>query len=152
MMHTPITHCPQCHVKDFIKNGKSGGRQRYKCKSCQYNFTVPKLGKRIDRYYVRLSLRLYLEGLGFRSIERIVGVSHVSVMNWVKKYGKELKALRLCKKESIEAVEVDELHSYVGSKKTTYGSGLLWTGSVNRCWVLQSATGVNKQGSDWAGN
>ena len=118
MMHTPITHCPQCHVKDFIKNGKSGGRQRYKCKSCQYNFTVPKLGKRIDRYYVRLSLRLYLEGLGFRSIERIVGVSHVSVMNWVKKYGKELKALRLCKKESIEAVEVDELHSYVGSKKT----------------------------------
>ncbi|MBC6409120.1 MAG: IS1 family transposase [Ekhidna sp.] len=30
-----------------------------------------------------------MEGLGFRSIERTVGVSHVSVINWVKKYGKE---------------------------------------------------------------
>ena len=31
-------------------------------------------------------LQLYLEGLTYREIERILGISHVSIMNWVKKY------------------------------------------------------------------
>ena len=146
-MYTKITSCPKCHAKDFVKNGKIAGKQRYQCKSCQYNFTVAKLGKGIDPYYIRLSLRLYLEGLGFRSIERIVGVSHVSVINWVKKYGKGLKALRRSGQESIRAKEVDALCSYIDSKKTTYSSGLLWTGRVNGCWILQSGTRVKKQAS-----
>ena len=44
------------------------------------------VGKKIDDYYVNKSLQLYLEGLTYREIERILGVSHVSIMNWVKKY------------------------------------------------------------------
>jgi len=35
---------------------------------------------------VNKALQLYLEGLTYREIERILGVSHVSIMNWVKKY------------------------------------------------------------------
>jgi len=53
--------------------------------SMPIHFTIPKLGKGIDLYDVQLCLRLYLEGLGFRSIEGMVGESHVSVINWVKK-------------------------------------------------------------------
>jgi hypothetical protein len=44
------------------------------------------MGKKIDDYYVNKSLQLYLEGLTYREIERILGISHVSIMNWVKKY------------------------------------------------------------------
>ena len=29
---------------------------------------------------------MYLEGVSYREIERLLGISHVSVMNWVKKY------------------------------------------------------------------
>nr|WP_262907622.1 hypothetical protein [Hymenobacter sp. BT770] len=32
-------------------------------------------------------MQLYIEGVSYREIERLLGVSHVSVMNWVKKYG-----------------------------------------------------------------
>ncbi|MEO0552336.1 MAG: helix-turn-helix domain-containing protein [Bacteroidota bacterium] len=32
------------------------------------------------------ALQLHLEGISYREIERLLGVSHVSVMNWVKKY------------------------------------------------------------------
>ncbi|MBA4259270.1 MAG: hypothetical protein C0446_08900 [Chitinophaga sp.] len=46
-----------------------------------------KEGKNIDPYYVVKSLQLYIEGISFREIERILGVSHVSVMNWVRQYG-----------------------------------------------------------------
>lgn len=78
--------CPNCSSEAFIKSGIINDRQRYKCKKCAYYFTVNKLGKKIDEYYVNKALQLYLEGLTYREIERILGVSHVSIMNWVKKY------------------------------------------------------------------
>ena len=62
-------------------------RQRFKCKQCGYHYTVAKVGKEINSYYVIKALQLYMEGVSYREIERLLGVSHVSVMNWVKKYG-----------------------------------------------------------------
>jgi hypothetical protein len=67
---------------------------------------------------------LYLEGLGFRSIGRYLGVSNVTVLKWIRSFGEEVKSLQEETKE-IEMVELDEMHSYVGSKKTTFGYGLL---------------------------
>lgn len=78
--------CPNCSSENNIKSGIVANRQRHKCKDCGYYFSVNKLGKRIDSYYVNKALQLYLEGLTYREIERILGISHVSVMNWVKKY------------------------------------------------------------------
>lgn len=81
-----IDACPNCNSTSYIKSGIVNDRQRYKCKKCNYYFTVNKLGKQIDTYYVNKALQLYLEGLTYREIERILGISHVSIMNWVKKY------------------------------------------------------------------
>ncbi|MFN3640540.1 MAG: terminase gpP N-terminus-related DNA-binding protein [Flavobacterium sp.] len=78
--------CPKCNKEDIVKSGIIKDRQRFLCKSCNYYFTVNKLGKRIDQYYVTKALQLYLEGLSFREIERIIGVSHVTVSNWVKEF------------------------------------------------------------------
>ena len=47
----------------------------------------------------------------------------MTVYYWVKNWGE--KASLLKKEDPIEVVELDELHSYVGSKKTTVGYGLL---------------------------
>ncbi len=79
--------CPKCNSQQLIKSGVVKGRQRYRCKSCSFSFTVLKEGKSIDPYYVIKALQLYIEGVTYREIERILGISHVSVMNWVKKYG-----------------------------------------------------------------
>ncbi|OAV63834.1 Transposase [Bacteroidales bacterium Barb6XT] len=62
------------------------------------------------------ALQLYLEGSGFRSIGSLLRVSNVSVLNWIRKYGKEVPELNLKSKET-ETVEVGEMHSYTGSKK-----------------------------------
>jgi len=108
-----IEKCPRCLSENYIKHGKIKNVQRYYCKDCKYNFTVAKMGKSHDKYYIVRALQLYLEGMGFRAIERIIGVSHVTVMNWIRKYGKNLEPIRLDKtKEAI--VEVDELCSYIG--------------------------------------
>ncbi len=78
--------CPQCQSEDIAKSGVVKGRQRFRCRSCNYHFTVLKQGKNIDPYYVIKALQLYIEGVTFREIERILGISHVSVMNWVRRY------------------------------------------------------------------
>ena len=140
--------CPKCESENHIKRGIVKNRQRYMCKGCGYLYTVNKIGKQLEKQYVIRSLQLYLEGLGFRSIERIMGVSHVSVINWVKKYGKNVEVLRKEDKPGVE-VEVDELYSYIGTKKTKYGSGLLLTGNVKGYWVLSQETAQPIQETDF---
>ena len=78
--------CPKCQQKNIVKSGIINERQRFLCKDCNYYFTVKKLGKQIDDYFVTKALQLYLEGLSFREIERIIGVSHVTISSWIKKY------------------------------------------------------------------
>lgn len=116
--------CPKCSSAEKIKNGFVRGLQRYKCKKCCYNYTVEKRSGEYSKAIKRKALQLYLEGLGFRSIGRILGVSNVSVLNWIRGFGEEVKSLQN-DNQSIEYVELDEMHSYIGNKKTIVGSGLL---------------------------
>ena len=50
-----------------------------------------------------------MEGDGFRRIERILKVSHVPVINWVKKAGAKLEKVSK-KDEKVEVLELDELY------------------------------------------
>lgn len=79
-----VNLCLRCNSGDCVKSGIVNQRQRFRCKSCNYYFSVQKIGKKIDNYYVTKALQLYLEGLSYREIERILGISHVSISNWVK--------------------------------------------------------------------
>ena len=113
--------CPKCGCGDCKKDGIVNGRQRHKCKSCGYRHTVQHVGKSAN--VKRQALELYLEGLGFRSIGRFLKCSHVAVYNWIKAFGKTADDIRSDKE--IEVVEIDEMHSYISSKKTSVGYGLL---------------------------
>lgn len=63
--------CPKCNNQNVSKSGIIKGKQRFFCKNCNYNFTVKKLGKQIDDYYVTKALQLYLEGLSYRERNKI---------------------------------------------------------------------------------
>ncbi len=56
---------------------------------------------------------MYLNGMGFRGIERVTGIHHTTIINWVKESGEELP-----KDESgePELAELDELQTYVGRR------------------------------------
>ena len=118
--------CPSCSSEFFTKAGVVKGRQRYRCKSCGYYFTVGKLGKRIDDYYVNKALQLYLEGLTYREIERILGVSHVSIMNWVKKYNIK-RPYNSKYHPTYKILNHVELQNYVKDVANISGAGLLVT-------------------------
>ena len=116
--------CKKCNCTVSVKNGIVNGRQRYKCKECGYNYTVERRSTEYSKEVKKRALQLYLEGLGFRSIGRILGVSNVSVLNWIRSFGEEIQVLQGDSK-AIKYVELDEMHSYIGNKKTTVGFGLL---------------------------
>lgn len=79
--------CPKCLSQSVQRAGFIREKQRYYCSSCNYHFTVAKEGRSTDPYFVIKALQLHLEGVSYREIERLLGVSHVSVMKWVRKHG-----------------------------------------------------------------
>ncbi|OAV69810.1 Transposase [Bacteroidales bacterium Barb6] len=62
---------------------------------------------------------MYLEGLGFRAIGRILEISYGTVYCWIKKWGTEVNLPE--REESIEVVELDEIHTYINQKKLLSG-------------------------------
>jgi transposase-like protein len=116
--------CPKCHHPKFVKAGVVQDRQRYKCKSCGYYFTVSKQGKEIDPYYVIKALQLYIEGVSYREIERLLGISHVTVMNYVKKY--HIKAPEnYGYRPSYQILSHAELLRFLENPKVLKNSGLM---------------------------
>lgn len=116
--------CPRCSATEVVKNGKVHLRQRYLCKDCRYHFTVSKLGKQIDPYYMTKALQLYLEGLSLRDIEKIVGISHVTISSWVKKHN----IPRLFKEKvrtSYRVLRHQELLEYLSEKQNLKNRGII---------------------------
>jgi len=80
--------------------------------------------------------------MGFRAIERSTGVHHTTIINWLKQIGEQLPDAP--EKDVIPEVgELDELETFVGSKKNKIW---LWT-AVNHfsqgilAWVLGDHSG-----------
>ena len=121
-----ILTCPKCQSNHIIKSGIIKSKQRYLCKKCNYFFTVSKIGKKIDDYYVTKALQLYLEGLSFREIERIIGVSHVTVSNWVKSYNIK-KPSQGNYHPTYKIFNHLELIEYLKNKELLSGAGMIIT-------------------------
>jgi transposase-like protein len=63
-----------------------------------------------------------LNGMGFRAIERVMGVHHTTVIDWVQQKGKKLPDA-IAPDNIPDVGEWDELETFVGSKKTRFGCG-----------------------------
>lgn len=118
--------CPKCGQQHIVRSGIVKERQRYYCKDCAYYFTVDKVGKKIDDYYVTKALQLYLEGLSFREIERIIGVSHTAISGWVKEY-KISKPPHTQFHPSYQVYSQEELVDFIRSNENLKGAGFIIT-------------------------
>lgn len=119
-------YCPKCESTNTVKSGIVNDRQRYRCNECKYHFTVKKLGKKIDDYFVTKAFQLYLEGLSYREIERIIGVSHVTISSWVKKYN--IKRPPHADFHPVYRIfKQDELQKYFSNQENIKGAGFIIT-------------------------
>jgi len=115
--------CPKCKSNNHVKDGIIRGKQRFKCKKCHYRYTVERKSDVKTPETRRLALELYLEGVGFRGIGRILKISYGTVYKWVKIWNSQVSLPR--RLTPLDIVDFEDMHTYVASKKSASGHGLM---------------------------
>ena len=113
-----MMNCPRCNESTRQhKIGFTAARsQRYECQHCQKKYTPNPKARGYPKSLRKLALKMYLEGINFRRIGRLLNVHHQSVINWVNAYAEELPDAPV--PEQAESIEMDELYTFIGEKKT----------------------------------
>ena len=107
-------NCPLCKSTRYRKAGFAKGRQRYLCRPCKYYYTVTQKSKVKSSEVRRLAFDMYLEGMGsVQQVEFLVLVM-AQFFFWIKQCGSNFDLP--VRNETLEVVELDEVHSYVGKK------------------------------------
>jgi transposase-like protein len=136
-----MLNCKGCGCDKLVKNGKSSyGVQRYKCKECgnSYGEGDKRLKHGLEK---RLKvIKMYLEGVGIRSIERLEGVSNPLIIYWIRHFStlirKELRRRTIPDTpRDIEILEIDELFTYYKKRPTERMYGLLLTETETRLLI-----------------
>ena len=80
--------CPKCGSdKRQAKAGRSpSGSVRFHCHACDKDYAPHPKPKGYPASVRHEAVRLFVEGLSFRRIARLLGVNHQSVANWVAAY------------------------------------------------------------------
>ena len=113
--------CKRCQGTDYVKHGTVRNLQRYKCKACGYHFTdTPLRGK--PPVMKALALMLYAMGnMSFCSIARILGVSDVAVLNWVRNEARQLPEPSVTAETVI--ITLDEMWHFLKKRLRNSGFG-----------------------------
>ena len=122
--------CEHCGSDHTIKIGKIKHKQRYRCKVCGRSMTENKYTG-CPQELKDKAIKLHLEGMGFRAIGRVLNVSNVAVLKWVRKAANALPETK--PPEYVEVLEMDEMWHFVKKSPKSCGSGLHMTeqGSVS---------------------
>jgi transposase len=70
-----------------------------------------------DQATREMAVRLYLEGMSFRGVGKVLNVHYLSVINWVNAQAATLPE-QVTDPAPTETVETDELFTFIGQKKS----------------------------------
>ena len=115
---------PECKSTHVNKNRHKKTKENYIGVDCGRQFRDCYQSHRGYEQEVKYEcLKMYANGMGFRAIERVKGVHHTTRINLVKQVGKLLPSAYDPEEIIPEVGELDELQTFVGSKKTKSGCG-----------------------------
>jgi transposase-like protein len=139
--------CHHCNSDSFKKNGSTKGIQRFLCKTCNRSFSSN--GERYDKSIKEQAVKMYLNNVGIRKIALLLGVSAPSVLQWIRKAGRDLafklSAVSNAIKDDIpDVIEMDEIFTYIKKNSTLknitgLSSGLLILGTKVVSFPITSA-------------
>ena len=121
--------CPRCKSSKIVRNGKRKAKQNYLCRNCNRQFIDAYDSRGYSAQVKEHCLTLYCNGMGFRGIEPSTGVCHNTVINWVKQAASQVPEENY---EIPETSQLDELQTFVGSKKTKFGAAAIAASDARR--------------------
>ena len=95
------------------------GSEKYNFKACSCNFTPCPKPKGYDAAKKQTAIEMYIDGINYRRVARLLKISHQSISNRVTQVANQIKI----EEASFPAagpdtiVELDELFTFSGSKK-----------------------------------
>jgi transposase-like protein len=110
-------HCQRCEQQAKIGFNESGS-QRYLCKFCKRKYTPKPKTQAYSAAVRQRAVQLYVDGLNFRRIARILKVAPQSVVNWVNARAAQVPDSPPSPAAPQDTHELDELFTFVGEKKT----------------------------------
>ncbi len=107
--------CPKCKLSQKKKNGFRREKQSFRCKNCGCQYLKNPISRAYPVEVKKLCLKMYLNGMGFRAIARVIEIDHTTIINWVEEAG-ELLSDEPQDSEIPKITEIDELQTFVGNK------------------------------------
>ncbi|WP_319423355.1 IS1 family transposase [Pleurocapsa sp. FMAR1] len=120
--------CPKCQSNRTIKNGHRRGKQCYKCHDCGRQYVESPVIRSYPLEVKQLCLKMYLNGMGLRGIERVTEIHHTTIMDWVRQAGLKLPDAPE-ESEIPEITEIDELQTFIGNKRNK-----IWVWTIVNYW------------------
>lgn len=133
--------CRHCSSQAVVKIGFQSGKQRFRCKACGKT-TTENAQKGFPAEIKQKAVALYLEGLGFRAIGRLLGASNVAVLKWIRQAAQQLPLPE--KPATVQVLELDEVWHFVKKRAESSGCGLLLTVSETVSLTSNWAAVVHK--------
>jgi transposase len=129
--------CKRCGASNFKKNGIVRGHQRYHCHDCGCDFTMTPPRGRPPAMKALATLLYAMGNMSFCSIARLLGVSDVTVLKWIRSEARKLPEPKV---ESEQVILVlDEMWHFIQKKLASSGFGgptTLWLGEPSPgLWV-----------------
>ncbi len=121
--------CPNCDATEVTKNGHRKERQCYKCKNCGRQFLEHYRPWQYSHDVKQLCLKMYLNGMGLRGIERVTQIHHTTLGHWIREAGLALPDAPESE-EIPEVTDLDELQTFVDRSGATFKP--LW--EIVKCW------------------
>jgi transposase len=118
--------CKRCGGSSLVKSGYIRGNQRYKCKSCGFNFKIGDSRGKISPQAKALIMLMYGSGkASYGMIARLFNVSRSTVLYWIRSMGSTLPEPTI--NAEIEGVSIDEIWHFINKKNEKFGFGGRWT-------------------------
>jgi len=118
-----MSACKNCQDTQTVKNGFVRDKQRYKCKTCGYNFVLGD-ERHSHSTEVKKALCIILYSLGkasFGFLAKLLGVSRTTTYYWIRQAASSTDEPTIA--PDIRDIEFDEMWHFIQSKKEK--SGLL---------------------------
>ena len=110
--------CPRCH--QTTRQNKAGktecGSQRFRCMQCGCKYTPKPKQHGYPDEMRKQAVQFYVDGMNLRRIARHFGIHHRTVSLWVQASAASLPEAPV--PEEVKKVEMDELFTFIGNKKT----------------------------------
>ena len=115
--------CKKCQSRVYTKSGFVKDEQRYKCMLCGCQFVPTRDGKGMSEGKKAFALCLYIHGLSFRAIGKILDIDHAAIYRFIRNHAEQIYEKPQPCEDPIVMLELDEIWHYIHSKKQKSGFG-----------------------------